>query len=159
MIIVDSCVYPLPSSPQWCHLARLAGYHLRGVWYSQDTGCFHLPTLLPAVSYTATPAVQPPPLLPLATSSQFSIAINLSSEECCINGITEGIIFSVQFRCSVVSNSLWPHESQHASPPCPSPTPGVHPNPCPWSQWCHPTISYSVVPMTIQWKWEIDLRD
>ena len=53
---------------------------------------------------------------------------------------------SVQFSHSVVSDSLWPHESQHARPPCPSPTPGVHPNPCPSSRWCHPTISSSVVP-------------
>ena len=53
---------------------------------------------------------------------------------------------SVQFSRSVVSNSLRPHEPQHASPPCPSPTPGVHPNPCPSSRWCHPTISSSVIP-------------
>ena len=45
-----------------------------------------------------------------------------------------------------MSDSLWPHEWQHARPPCPSPTPGVCPNPCPLSQWCHPTISSSVVP-------------
>ena len=50
-----------------------------------------------------------------------------------------------QFSCSVVSDSLRPHEPQHARPPCPSPTPGVHPNPCPSSQWCHPAISSSVV--------------
>ena len=50
-----------------------------------------------------------------------------------------------QFSCSVVSNSLWPHELQHARPPCPSPTPRVHPNTCPLSCWCHPTISSSVV--------------
>ena len=56
------------------------------------------------------------------------------------------ILSSVQFSCSVVSDSLWPHEPQHARPPCPSPTPRVHPNPCPLSQWCHPTISSSVVP-------------
>ena len=42
--------------------------------------------------------------------------------------------------------TLQPHEPQHARPPCPSPTPGVHPNPCPLSWWCHPTISSSVVP-------------
>ena len=52
----------------------------------------------------------------------------------------------VQFSCSVVSNSLRPHELQHTRPPCLSPTPRVHPNPCPSSQWCHPTISSSVVP-------------
>ena len=55
---------------------------------------------------------------------------------------------SVQFSCSVMSNSLWPHEPQHARPPCPSLTPEVHPNPCPLSQWCHPAISTSVVPFS-----------
>ena len=55
---------------------------------------------------------------------------------------------SVQFRCSVVSNSLHPHEPQHARPPCPSPIPGVHPNPCTSSRWCHPTISSSVIPFS-----------
>ena len=47
-----------------------------------------------------------------------------------------------------MSDSLRHHESQHARPPCPSPTLGVHPNPCPLSQWCHPTISSSVVPFS-----------
>ena len=46
---------------------------------------------------------------------------------------------SVQFSRSVVSDSLWPHEPQHSRPPCPSPTAGVYPNPCPFSQWCHAT--------------------
>ena len=55
-------------------------------------------------------------------------------------------ISSVQFSRSVVSDYLRPHESQHARPPCPSPTPQGHPNPCPSSQWCHPIISSSVVP-------------
>ena len=55
---------------------------------------------------------------------------------------------SVQFSCSVVSDSLQPHEWQHARPPCPSPTPRVHPNPHPSSQWCYPTISSSVVPFS-----------
>ena len=45
-----------------------------------------------------------------------------------------------------MSDSLRPHELQHARPPCPSPTPGVHPDPCPLSRWCHPTISSSVIP-------------
>ena len=52
---------------------------------------------------------------------------------------------SVQFSHSVVSDSLQPHEFQHARPPCPSPTPGVHSNSCPSSRWCHPAISSSVV--------------
>ena len=56
--------------------------------------------------------------------------------------------YSVQFSLSVMSDSLRPHELQHARPPCPSPTRGVHPNPCPLSQWGHPTISSSVVPFS-----------
>ena len=55
---------------------------------------------------------------------------------------------SVQFSCSVMSNSLQPHQLQHARPPCPSPTPGVHSNSCPSSQWCHPAISSFVVPFS-----------
>ena len=55
---------------------------------------------------------------------------------------------SVQFSCSVVSDSLRPHESQHARPPCPSPIPRVHSNSRPSSQWCHPAISSSVVPFS-----------
>ena len=53
---------------------------------------------------------------------------------------------SVQFSPSVVSDSSWPHEPQHTRPPWPSPIPGVYPNPHPSSQWCHPTISSSVIP-------------
>ena len=75
---------------------------------------------------------------------------------------------SVQFSHSVVSDSLRPHESQHARPSCPSPTPGVHSNSCPSSQWCHPAISSSVVPFSscpqfqwggievANWSWPID---
>ena len=58
---------------------------------------------------------------------------------------------SVQFSHSIVSHSCVAtvsHEPQYARPPCPSPTPGVHPNPCPLSRWCHPTISSSVVPFS-----------
>ena len=55
---------------------------------------------------------------------------------------------SVQFSRSVVSDSLRPHESQHARPPCPSPAPGVHSDPRPLSPWCHPAISSSVVPFS-----------
>ena len=55
---------------------------------------------------------------------------------------------SVQLSCSVVSDSLQPHELQHARPPCPSPTPRVHPNSCASSRWCHPAISSSVFPFS-----------
>ena len=55
---------------------------------------------------------------------------------------------SVQFSHSVVSNSLQPHGLQHSKPPCPSPTPRVYSNSCPSSRWCHPTISFSVVPFS-----------
>ena len=54
----------------------------------------------------------------------------------------------VQFSRSVMSDSLRPHELQHARPPCPSPTPRVHSNSCPSSRWCHPAISFSVVPFS-----------
>ena len=55
---------------------------------------------------------------------------------------------SVQSSCSVVSDSLWPHELQHARPPCSSPTSGVHSDSCPSNQWCHPAYSSSVVPFS-----------
>ena len=58
------------------------------------------------------------------------------------------IFSSVQFSHSVMSNSLWHHESQHTRPPCPSLTPGVHSDSCPLSWWCHPAISSSVVPFS-----------
>ena len=58
------------------------------------------------------------------------------------------IFSSVQFSRLVVSNSLWPHELQHARPPCPSSTPGVHSNSRPSSRWCHPAISSFVIPFS-----------
>ena len=69
----------------------------------------------------------------------------LSSELCSVINL-KFFPGSVQFSRSVMSDSLWPHELQHSRPPCPSPTPRVHPNPCPLSRWCLPTISSSVVP-------------
>ena len=67
--------------------------------------------------------------------------------------IVIGVIFfcffsSVQFSLSVVSDSLRPHDLQHARPPCPSPTPEAYPNSCPSSRWCHPAISSPVVPFS-----------
>ena len=63
-------------------------------------------------------------------------------------GTAEWVSQSVQFSCSVVSDSLQPHGLQHGRPPCPSPTPGVYSNLCSLSQWCHPTISSSVMPFS-----------
>ena len=63
--------------------------------------------------------------------------------------VTNTLLLSVsQFSLSVVSDSLRPHEPQHARPPCPSPTPGAYSNLCPLSKCCHPTISSSVVPFS-----------
>ena len=62
--------------------------------------------------------------------------------------IINSTAMNTQFSHSVVSGFLRPHEPQHARSPCPSPTPRVHPNPCQLSQWCHSTISSSVIPFS-----------
>ena len=94
------------------------------------------------------------PTLILDSSSVMSGNIPL----CCVNSHVhwqtgdylpwKSRVYSVQFSHSVMSDSLRPHESQHARPPCPLPTPRVHSDSCPWSQWCHPAISSSVVPFS-----------
>ena len=61
-----------------------------------------------------------------------------------VRSMNQGKFSSVQFSHSVMSDSLRPHESQHARPPCPTPTPRAYPNSCPFSQWCHPTISCTI---------------
>ena len=63
-------------------------------------------------------------------------------------GYSNWIYKTLQFSCSVMSDSLQPHGLQHTRPPCPSPTPRVYPNSRPSSQWCHPTISSSVIPFS-----------
>ena len=80
------------------------------------------------------------------TEELFSVDRELYHDE---NSLKISLQFSsVQFSSSIVSDSLRPHESQHARPPCPSPSPGVRPNSCPSSGWCHPAISPSVVPFS-----------
>ena len=64
------------------------------------------------------------------------------------SGLSLPCFSSVQFSHSVVSDSSWPHESQHARPPCPSPSPGVHSDSRPSSPWCHPAISSWVIPFS-----------
>ena len=65
-----------------------------------------------------------------------------------LNNLRKLIQCSVQFSRSVVSHSLQPYELQHTRPPCPSLTPGVNPNSCPLRWWCHPAISFSVIPFS-----------
>ena len=81
---------------------------------------------------------------PLLLPSSIFLSIRVFSNEFVLL-IRWSFSQSVQFSCSVVSDSFQPHALQQARPPCPSPTPGVHPNPCPLS---HPTISSSVVPFS-----------
>ena len=82
--------------------------------------------------------------LPLLCVLKEMQIVYLKLMKCCIS-----IQFSsVQFSCLVVSDSLWPHESQYTRPPCPSPTPGVHSHSRPLSRWCHPAISSSVIPFS-----------
>ena len=90
-----------------------------------------------------------------ASVSLFSLAV--LSTQLCLSDWTELFsplcnwcvnVSSVQFSCSVLSDSLRPHELQHTRPPCPTPIPGAYPNSCPLSQSCHPTISSSVIPFS-----------
>ena len=82
-----------------------------------------------------------------AVSSEAQLGKDLQSNSCGYwqNSISCRLPSSVQFSHSVVSDSLQPHECQHARPPSPSPTPGVHSNSCPSSWWCHPNNSSSVI--------------
>ena len=80
-------------------------------------------------------------------NNRFLSSTDLQEIVTCLNYILL-LTSSVQFSRSVTSDSLWPHESQHARPPSPSPTPGVHSDSPPSSQWCHPAISSSVVPFS-----------
>ena len=81
----------------------------------------------------------------LSPTTQISYMVELLTESL----LTSLFVFSsVQFIYSLMSYSLRPHELQHARPPCPSPTPGVHSDSRPSSQWCHPAISSSVAPFS-----------
>ena len=95
-------------------------------------GCSHLLTTVSSVAMNIYVHV---PVEPFFNSLSVHLGVELQ-------------IRSDQISRSVVSNSLRPHESQHARPPCPSPTPGVHSDSRPSSQWCHPAISSSVIPFS-----------
>ena len=76
--------------------------------------------------------------------------LNFNSKTVCLKLHARflGIDSSVQFSCSVMSDSLWPHGLQQARPPCPSPTSRVYSSSCPLSRWCHPTVSSFVIPFS-----------
>ena len=80
------------------------------------------------------------------TEESENIGLKLNTQKTKI--MASGSISSVQFSHSVMPDSLWPHGLQLSRPSCPSPTPGVYPNLCPSSLWCHPSISSSVVPFS-----------
>ena len=87
----------------------------------------------------------------LPTSYQVQVCIGYGKREVALDfesRFCTNTISSISFICSVVSNSSWFHEPQHARLPCPSPTPRVHSNPCPLSRWCHQNISSSDVPFS-----------
>ena len=102
------------------------------------TSLYHLYCYLLNISFQLTQSVCPPVL---KIKEQFIYNKNTKFWQLCI-------VTSVQFSHAVMSDSLRPHGLQHARPPCPSPTPRVHPNSCPLSQWCHPTILSSVIPFS-----------
>ena len=96
------------------------------------------------VSSSATPTDCSPP----GSSCPRDFPGKKTLEWVAISFFTTWIFSSVDFSHSGMSDSLWPHGLQHARPPCPSPTPRAYPNSCPSSWWCHPTISFSVIPLS-----------
>ena len=99
--------------------------------------------------WSALPCPPPEDLPNPGTEPVFLVSPELTGEFFTTSATWKALITpSIQFSRSVVSDTLQPHESQHARTPCPSPTPGVYSNSCPSSQWCHPAISSSVVPFS-----------
>ena len=116
-----------------------------------NTNCWSLPkpmsieSVMPS-NLLVIPFSSCPQSFPEAGSFQMSQLFALGGQSI---GVSASVQFSsVQFRHSVISDSLRPHELQHARPPCPSPTPRVRSNSCPSSWWCHPAISSCVIPFS-----------
>ena len=118
-----------PSAILFCSLEVAVYLEIEDLW---EDNCFEWNLRLPIQGWFA--------LVGLCIGSLWNAFKKLHTDS--------GDISSVQFSRSVVSDSLRPHESQRARPPCPSPTPGVHPDSHPSSQWCHPAIPSSVVPFS-----------
>ena len=122
---------PLPS----CHHSPL-GHHRAPSWAPRYTAGSHQLSVLHTVTYIYATTSFPiylisPPHLSMSTCL-FSMSVSLFSS---VQSLSRVWLFVT-------------HKPQYARPPCPSPTPGVHPNPCPLCRWCHPTISSSVVPFS-----------
>ena len=111
-----------------------------------------LPSLCPAWIISVLKHSKGGPLLDVTVQSRkktLSVRISkIQQLQVFLSNLLQWVFSSVQFSCSVVSDFLWPDESQHSRPPCPSPTPGIYSNSCPLSRWCHPAISFSVVPFS-----------
>ena len=116
---------------------------LSGLLFSMIENFPIFPYYLSLLLFLLLALISIPPLSPKRTYSWGFCFLPIS-----FGSWTKQLTCSVQFSRSVVSDSLRPHGLQHARPPCPSPTPGVHQNSCPLSRWCHPTISSSVIPFS-----------
>ena len=121
--------------------------------YSSPTS--HMGSPWPKISPLEMELFQMTSSQPKISSLKMTLSSTLHPEcwSCCFRDIHQLPLLrhkfsSVQFSHSFVSDSLWPHELQYARLPCPSPSPGLHSNSCPSSQWCHPAISSSVVPFS-----------
>ena len=121
---------PMDYNPPWVLDPLSVGFSRQEYWCG-------LP--FPTSGDLSNPGIKPTSLASPALPGRFFTSGQLRSLE---------MPNSIQFSHSVVSNSSWPHGPQHTRPPCPSPTPRVHPNPCPSSRWCNPTISYSLIPFS-----------
>ena len=119
-----ACAATLDFRLPWPLLTECRQCPQGGAESAEQEGSGPAPAPLPGPSYLAPGA---------STGGLLGLSVRLSS---------------VQFSRSVVSDSLWPHESHHARPPCPSPTPRVYSDSCPSSWWCHPAISSSVIPFS-----------
>ena len=145
-----------------CYLVKCADYFVVHLLYSLFFVCLVcmllkkiqespiLIMILPIYSFHSVNYISKYVLLPFLNFDVYIFiegASHYNHENSLFNSVSVQFS-SVQFSCSVVSDSLQPHGLQHARPPCPSPTPRVYPNSCPLSQWCHPTISSSVIPFS-----------
>ena len=124
-----STSHPPPSFPSFCLLPSLLSFFISLI-FSNTVGKSHLSSILALVWETGDLSLW------LDDNTNFWLYMIFSSVQ----------FSSVQFSRSVMSDTLWPHESQHARPPCPSPTPGVHSDSRPSSPWCHPAITSLVIP-------------